>query len=74
MMSSKPVTNLWGLYGAMIGLLVCVWRSADSFAPWVGTGIAENLGMIAGSMFGFALIGFFAGAIRDRTERRIGRM
>ena len=69
-MPSKLVINLWGLYGAMI--LICLWQ--DTFRPWVGGGIVDNLGMIAGSVFGCALIGFFAGAVRDRTERRIGRM
>ena len=77
-MPTEPVTFRWGYYGAMIGVLALIsepiWSGDTSFAPWSGYGIGHNLGMIAGSMVVPAFIGLIAGAIRDRTARRTGRM
>jgi hypothetical protein len=68
----------WAWYGAIIGLLipltdiVFAWRDV-SFAPWIGQGIFYNLGQIAGSVCGGAIIGLFGGAIKDGLSSHRGR-
>jgi len=65
--SYKTRYSLFGLFG---GLVICLadyafkWRG-DVFAPWEGTGVAENIGYIAGTCGILVAICFVVGGLRD---------
>ena len=63
--------------GALVGLAyvaldVTFGWSGLRFYPWQGQAVADNLGILIGSVLPFAIFGLIVGVIRDRRARRTG--
>jgi len=73
--SVKKVKWRYALYGALGGAALPLsdylfeWRG-PKFYPWVGEGLAYNIGYFGGGMMLAALVGFLAGAYDDRLNRK----
>jgi len=69
MRKQQPRAVRWTRNGAIVGLVLAVLEAGgfwgDGYMAWEGAGIAANLGSIAGSIIGSALIFLLAAVVTN---------